>query len=74
MTAIKCDLREESDMNSMFAEIKPKFGAVDVCINNAGLAHNSPLLSGENDEWREILEVFQLSVPLLTSCLHYLNS
>ena len=58
MTAIKCDLRKVSDIEAMFRQIQSTFGAVDVCINNAGLAHNAPLLSGENEEWREILEVF----------------
>ena len=57
MTAIKCDLRKVNDIEAMFRQIQSAFGAVDVCINNAGLAHNAPLLSGDNEEWREILEV-----------------
>ena len=41
----------------MFAEIKEKYGGVDVCINNAGLAHPSNLLEGETEDWRHMLDV-----------------
>jgi len=41
----------------MFAAIKEQYGGVDVCINNAGLTHNAPLLSGSTDEWRHMFEV-----------------
>lgn len=41
----------------MFAAAKAQFGGVDVCVNNAGLAHNAPLLSGSTDDWRNMLEV-----------------
>ena len=41
----------------MFDKIKKDFGGVDVCINNAGLAHNAPLLTGSTEHWRHMLEV-----------------
>lgn len=37
--------------------MQDKFGGVDVCVNNAGLAHDAPLFSGETESWREMLEV-----------------
>ena len=36
---------------------KKEFGGVDVCISNAGLGHNAPLLSGSIEDWRDMLEV-----------------
>ena len=55
--AIRCDLRKEEDILSMFAEIKDKFGGVEVCINNAGLAHPATLLEGKTEQWRNMFDV-----------------
>ena len=38
---------------------REKYGGVDVCVNNAGLAHEAPLLSGSTDDWRDMIEVRQ---------------
>ena len=54
---IQCDVTKEDQILSMFATIKDKLGGVDVCINNAGLFHNAPLLSGKTEDWRNMLEV-----------------
>lgn len=56
LVAIKCDVRKE-EVIALFDEIKAKFGGVDVCINNAGLAHDAPLLTGATHEWRDMMEV-----------------
>ena len=45
---------------------KEKYGGIDVCVNNAGLAHQAPLLSGSTDDWRDMVEVWP-------SALHYNN-
>ena len=45
----------------MFAEIKEKYGGVDVCINNAGLAHLAPLLEGKTEDWKHMFEVSSLA-------------
>lgn len=41
----------------MFSAIKTLLQGVDVCINNAGLAHNEPLLSGRTEGWKNMLDV-----------------
>lgn len=41
----------------MFAAIKAQHGGVDVCINNAGLAHPEPLLNGKTGGWKNMLDV-----------------
>ena len=53
----KCDVRREDEIKAMFEMAKSRFGGVDVCVNNAGLGHDAPLLTGETDQWREMLEV-----------------
>jgi len=54
---IQCDMRNESEILSMFEQIKNEWGGVDICINNAGLLNDAPLLSGDTDKWREMLDV-----------------
>lgn len=41
----------------MFSAIKTLHQGVDVCINNAGLAHPEPLLSGKTEGWRTMMDV-----------------
>ena len=54
---MKCDVRKEEDILSMMSEIKSQLGGADICVNNAGLANNAPLLSGTTEQWRQMMEV-----------------
>ena len=54
---MKCDVRKEEDILSMMSAIKLQFGGADICVNNAGLGNDAPLLSGTTEQWREMLEV-----------------
>ena len=49
-------MRKESDIMTV-VDVCKKNGGIDVCINNAGLANNAPLLSGTTDQWREMMDV-----------------
>jgi NADP-dependent 3-hydroxy acid dehydrogenase YdfG len=60
------DLREEADILAVFAAIRQTWGGVDVLINNAGLGHKSPLMSGDTEAWREMLEVNVLALCVCT--------
>ena len=51
------DLRDPSSIGNLFNEIRAKWGGVDVLINNAGLGRLAPLTSGDEELWREMLEV-----------------
>ncbi|XP_072045549.1 dehydrogenase/reductase SDR family member 11-like [Amphiura filiformis] len=64
--AIKCDLRHEDEILAMFAEIKEKYGGVDVCVNNAGLAHPATLLEGKTEQWRNMFDVNVLALCICT--------
>ena len=59
--AVKCDVAKEEEIKAVYEVAKTKFGGVDVCINNAGIGHNAPLLSGETSEWRDMLEVAMIA-------------
>ena len=59
LVSMKCDIRNEAEVKEMFAFAKKELGGVDVCINNAGLAHEAPLLSPDTAtaDWKEMLDV-----------------
>ncbi|XP_077867842.1 dehydrogenase/reductase SDR family member 11-like [Saccoglossus kowalevskii] len=63
---MKCDLRSEKQILNMFEEIKNKHGGVDVCVNSAGMSHVAPLLSGETEKWREIIDVNVMALCICT--------
>ena len=54
-----CDVRIEAEVKGVFEYAKKELGGIDVCINNAGVAHDSPLLSADSatEDWRDMLEV-----------------
>ncbi|XP_073674196.1 dehydrogenase/reductase SDR family member 11-like [Garra rufa] len=62
----KCDLSVEIEILSMFTWIKDQHKGVDVCINNAGLAHPEPLLSGKTSGWRDMMDVNVLALSVCT--------
>ncbi|TWW76999.1 dehydrogenase/reductase SDR family member 11-like [Takifugu flavidus] len=62
----KCDLSNEEEILAMFAAIKAEYGGVDVCINNAGLAHSEPLLNGKTSGWKNMFDVNVLALCVCT--------
>jgi len=63
---IQCDVTKEEEILAMFAKIKKELGGVDVCVNNAGLSHNAPLLTGKTEDWKNMLEVNILGLAICT--------
>ena len=41
----------------MFDEIKRDHKVVHVCVNNAGLTFSSSLVTGDPEEWQNVLDV-----------------
>lgn len=66
LVPFKCDLSNEEEILAMFAAIKAQHGGVDVCINNAGLAHPEPLLNGKSSGWKNMLDVNVLALCICT--------
>ncbi|XP_003384816.1 PREDICTED: dehydrogenase/reductase SDR family member 11-like [Amphimedon queenslandica] len=66
LVGMKCDVTNEDDIKSVFSYAKDQFGGIDVCVNNAGLAHNAPLLTGDTKDWRNMLDVNVLGPCIIT--------
>ncbi|XP_072041943.1 dehydrogenase/reductase SDR family member 11-like isoform X2 [Amphiura filiformis] len=64
--AIKCDVSQETEVLSMFKEIKEKYGGVDVCVNNAGLNHATSIIDGKTEDWKHIFDVNVLGLSICT--------
>lgn len=60
------DLRHESQILSFFAAVKDRWGRLDALINNAGLGHKEPLMTGSTEAWREMLDVNVLALCICT--------
>lgn len=60
------DLRQEDQILQLFAAIRQTWGGVDVLVNNAGLGYRQPLISGETEAWREMLDVNVLALCICT--------
>ncbi|CAD5125011.1 DgyrCDS13251 [Dimorphilus gyrociliatus] len=63
---MKCDVTKEEDILKVFANIRKNYGGVDVLINNAGLAHDAPLLdpSSKTSDWKNMLDVNVLGIAI----------
>nr|XP_061828043.1 dehydrogenase/reductase SDR family member 11-like [Nerophis lumbriciformis] len=66
LVPFKCDLTSEEEIASMFSAIKAQHEGVDVCINNAGVVHAEPLLSGRTTGWKNMLDVNVLALSICT--------
>lgn len=60
------DLRDEAQILSFFTAVDERFGRLDVLVNNAGLGHKEPLMTGKTDAWREMLDVNVLALCICT--------
>jgi NADP-dependent 3-hydroxy acid dehydrogenase YdfG len=64
--AVAADLRDEAQIEALFARVAEKWGGVDVIVNAAGLGHAGGVLEGTSAAWRETLEVNVLALALCT--------
>lgn len=60
--AIKCNIKDEKSVNSMFDEIAEKFGNLDILVNSAG---KNILIPAEDYETESFLDVMNLNVTAL---------
>ena len=65
IVGIKCDVTKEEEILDMFKFIRCEFGAIHVCVNSAGIAHQASLLEGKTADWRSMFEVRIICVKAL---------
>ncbi len=63
---VPTDLRDPDSIGALFDRVRGHWGGVDVLVNNAGLGHMAPLLDGDTEQWREMLDVNVLALCICT--------
>lgn len=53
--AVRCDVSQESDVESLFDATLDAFGRVDVVVNNAGINHDDLVISMSPDRWDAVI-------------------
>ncbi|MGW2617653.1 SDR family oxidoreductase [Streptomyces sp. NPDC001500] len=51
------DVTDHEAMSRVAAEVKERFGKVDVVVANAGVANGGPFADSDPDSWRRVVEV-----------------
>src|SRR5688572_29516174 len=52
----KCDVRDEAQVKSYFAQTVETFGGVDILVNNAGIGLFEPVELTSGEEFRAVIE------------------
>ncbi|MDQ2718843.1 MAG: SDR family oxidoreductase [Bacteroidota bacterium] len=55
--AIKADVSKEDEVQSMFQQMRAKYGTIDILVNNAGLQKDSPFESMSLADWQLVINV-----------------
>ena len=65
--AVRCDVSQKADVDTMVAYVYAQFGRVDVLVNNTGILISKPLHETSYSEWQKIITTNLDSVYL---CSH----
>lgn len=55
--ALKADVSQAAQVDSLFAAIMEKWGRVDVLVNNAGIARDTLLMRMKDDDWQAVINL-----------------
>lgn len=61
---VQLDVTDPASWDSAVATATSRFGGVDVLVNNAGIAGITPIIDGDIDEYRRVIDVNQFGVYL----------
>ena len=65
--ALPCDVRDEAQIEHVFARTQAEFGHVDCVVNNAGIGYLlKPLVEVTRSEWQAVLDVNLMGAFLMT--------
>jgi 3-oxoacyl-[acyl-carrier protein] reductase len=67
--AVRADVSSEQDVEQMVARVLETFGAVDVLVNNAGIAHGNSVDAMPVDVWDRVIAVHLRGTFLVTRAL-----
>lgn len=51
------DVTDHEAMARVAAEVKERFGRIDIVVANAGVANSGPFVDSDPDSWRRVIEV-----------------
>lgn len=54
--AVGCDVTDPAQVQALFAEVKARFGGLDLLFNNAGLGVFGPFVESKPSDWRTMVE------------------
>jgi len=54
---LKCDIRNQIDINSIYAQIIARFGTLDILINNAGIGVFKPFTETSIEEFDDLMSI-----------------
>ncbi len=55
--AIKCDVRNDDEVNNFIKEVKENFGSIDILINNAGVTKDGLLLRMSEKDFNDVIDI-----------------
>ncbi len=62
--AIRCDVSNKSDVDSLLRQTVKKFKKVDILVNNAGIFFQKPLLDYKEEDWDKMVDINLKSIYL----------
>lgn len=64
--AVRCDVRSEEDVRALVAATLARWGQLDILVANAGLGNRVPLVDGDPQRWKEMLDtnIYGLALTL----------
>ena len=65
-TTVATDLRDPARVRALVDQALAETGRLDIMVNNAGVSYPAPIVDGDPEQWREMLELNILA--LLTGC------
>lgn len=54
--AIRCDVRDKSDVEAAVAELARTWGKLHILVNNAGISGRTPIDDSSEEKWQDILD------------------
>jgi len=57
VTAVRCDVIDEAQIEALFAQVDRDHGPVDILVNNAGLAAPGPTHELDLERWNQVIGV-----------------